>query len=359
MIEKLKVNPTTSPSYNILIDSAIDFYHIHSYIVDRQALIVTNTTVAELYLANLKTSIKDVAANLSECILEDGEQYKSQQSLDQILTILLEKKYTRSSTVLLALGGGVIGDITGFAAAIYQRGVDFIQIPTTLLSQVDSSVGGKTAINHALGKNMIGAFYQPKLVYTSVEFYKTLPQREYISGMAEVVKYAFISENFYKWLELNRLEILNREQSILIEMVKKSCQIKAQVVAEDEKEVTGARAILNFGHTFGHAIEKCQKYLGLKHGEAVGVGMAQAIDFSYFLGFISKEQASDFKEFISSFGISLEFPEDIDRREFLDAMLVDKKNSNGKLKFILIRAVGCLELTPQPKDKLISFLSQS
>ncbi len=297
--------------------------------------------------------------DIKVCVLEDGEQYKSQASLDKILSSLLENQYTRNSTVLVALGGGVIGDITGFAAAIYQRGVDFIQVPTTLLSQVDSSVGGKTAINHPLGKNMIGAFYQPKLVYTSVQFYQTLPQREYISGMTEVVKYAFISKDFYYWLDLNRDKILAKDASTLIDMVKRSCQIKAQVVAEDEKETTGARAILNFGHTFGHAIEKCQKYLGLKHGEAVGVGMAQAIDFSCYLDIISQQQAKDFKKFIVSFDISIDFPRDICQKEFLDAMLLDKKNSNKELKFILIKDIGNLALQKQSKRDLELFLTVS
>lgn len=358
MIDKLKVNPTTSPCYDIIIDSTLDFSHIYPYIIDKQVLIVTNTTVSPLYLEMLLEKI-DTNADVRSCILEDGEQYKSQLSLNKILSTLLENNFTRRSTVLIALGGGVIGDITGFAAAIYQRGVDFIQMPTTLLSQVDSSVGGKTAINHPLGKNMIGAFYQPKSVYTSVEFYKTLPQREYISGMAEVVKYAFISKDFYKWLDSNRDEILAKNQTVLIEMVKRSCYIKAQVVAEDEKETTGARAILNFGHTFGHAIEKCQKYLGLKHGEAVGVGMAQAIDFSCYLGLIKQQQAKDFKDFILSFEISIDFPSDICQQEFLAAMLLDKKNSNKQLKFILINDIGNLELQKQSKDKLELFLSAS
>lgn len=206
---------------------------------------------------------------------------------------------------------------------------------------------------------MIGAFYQPKLVYTSVQFYQTLPQREYTSGMAEVVKYAFISKDFYYWLDLNRDKILAKDASTLIDMVKKSCQIKAQVVAEDEKETTGARAIVNFGHTFCHAIEKCQKYLGLKHGEAVGVGMAQAIDFSCYLGMISEQQAKDFKEFIISFNISIDFPRDICQKEFLDVMLLDKKNSNKELKFILIKDIGDLALQKQSKRDLELFLTVS
>ena len=355
MISKLSVNPASSPSYNIIVDSVLDFLHILEYIINKQILVVTNTTVQSLYLTKLLMTLPN-NLNFKTCILKDGEQYKSQQSLDKILSTLLENRFTRNSTVLIALGGGVIGDITGFAAAIYQRGVDFIQIPTTLLSQVDSSVGGKTAINHQLGKNMIGAFYQPKIVYTSIEFYKTLPQREYIAGMAEVVKYAFISKDFYFWLDSSRDKILAKDSVTLIDMVKKSCQIKAQVVAMDEKELTGARAILNFGHTFGHAIEKCQNYLGLKHGEAVGVGMAQAIDFSCFLSMITLQQAQEFKDFICSFNISINFPSDINKSKYLNAMLIDKKNSKNQLKFILISDIGKLELLAQPKSALEKFL---
>ncbi|MFT4693447.1 MAG: 3-dehydroquinate synthase [Francisella sp.] len=355
MIQKLQVNPTTSPSYDIVLDSGLDYSYINQFIKNKQVLIVTNTTVEELYLTELKSHIDDIA-NASICVLEDGEEYKSQGSLDKILTTLLQDKFTRSSTVLIALGGGVIGDITGFAAAIYQRGVDFIQIPTTLLSQVDSSVGGKTAINHALGKNMIGAFHQPRLVYTTIEFYKTLPQREYISGMSEVIKYGFIDKDFYRWLESNRDAIVAKDTTTIIEMIKRSCEIKTQVVAEDEKELTGARAILNFGHTFGHAIEKCHAYRGLKHGEAVGVGMAQAINFSCFLGAISESQAKVYKDFIVSFGISIDFPMDIDRNQFIDAMLVDKKNSLDELKFILFDKNSTLGLTKISKDKIVDFL---
>ncbi|GAB4223888.1 MAG: 3-dehydroquinate synthase [Francisella sp.] len=361
MISKLLVSPTFSSSYNIIIDSSLDFSYILDYVTNKQILVVTNTTIRNLYLNRLIKFFTNVSneSDVTTCILEDGEQYKSQYSLDKILSTLLEKKFTRQSTVLIALGGGVIGDITGFAAAIYQRGVDFIQIPTTLLAQVDSSVGGKTAINHKLGKNMIGAFYQPKLVYTSIEFYKTLPQREYISGMAEVVKYAFISKDFYNWLCNNRYKVLAKDSATLIEMVKRSCQIKAQIVAMDEKELTGTRAILNFGHTFAHAIEKCQNYLGLKHGEAVGVGMAQAIDFSCFLSMITQQQAKDFKDFICSFNISINFPKNIKKSEYIKAILLDKKNAKDKVKFILIRDIGDLKLLEQPRDYLEKFLDSS
>ncbi len=354
MIQKLQVHPTTSPRYDIVLDSGLDYSYINQFIKNKQVLIITNTTIKELYLAELRSHIINITT-VSTCVLEDGEQYKSQASLDKILSTLLQDKFTRSSTVLVALGGGVIGDITGFAASIYQRGVDFMQIPTTLLSQVDSSVGGKTAINHALGKNMIGAFYQPRVVYTTVEFYKTLPQREYLSGMAEVLKYGFINKIFYRWLEGNQNAIVAKDTTVLIEMIKRSCEIKAQVISEDEKELTGARAILNFGHTFGHAIEKCQAYEGLRHGEAVGVGMAQAIDFSCFLRNISDFEAKKYKDFIVSFGVPIDFPIDVDLDKFIDAMLVDKKNSLGELKFILLDKDKTLKITKISKEKVTSF----
>lgn len=357
MITTLKVNPTLSPEYDIVIDTEIDFSHIKKFIVGKQVLVVTNTTIQPLYLELLLASMSGVC-DASSCILEDGEIYKSQKSLDKILTTLLECKFTRASTVLIALGGGVIGDITGFAASIYQRGVDFLQIPTTVLSQVDSSVGGKTAINHNLGKNMIGSFYQPKMVYTSISFYKTLVDREYTAGLAEVVKYGFISKDFYSWLDTNKNNILAKDNATLIEMIKRSCNIKAQVVAEDEKEISGARAILNFGHTFGHAVEKCQEYKGLKHGEAVGIGMDIAIKFSQYLGCITTSTADQSISMIKSFGLSVDFPTDIDHGEFYDAMITDKKNSAGKLKFILMNDIGQLKLLTVEKNIVIKFLDK-
>ena len=358
MIEKLQVKPTLSSPYDIVLDYNLDFSNIYPFLIDKQVLVVTNTTLERLYLQEFLDSVRNISSNIKSCVLNDGEIYKSQQSLDKILDILLENKFTRSSTVLIALGGGVIGDITGFAAAIYQRGVDFIQIPTTLLSQIDSSVGGKTAINHSLGKNMIGAFYQPKLVYTSTDFYRTLPQREYIAGMAEVVKYGFISGEFYSWLESNRDKILSKDKETIIQMIKRSCEIKAQIVAEDEKETSGARAVLNFGHTFGHAIEKCQNYQGLKHGEAVGVGMSEAIDFGYFLNLIDKENVQKYKQFIQSFNINIELPKNINHQEYVEAMLLDKKNNNNNLKFILGN-VGSLGIVKVSKSKLEDFVLTS
>jgi 3-dehydroquinate synthase len=354
-VRSLTVTPTSSDNYHISIDSKRDFSNILPYIKHKKVLIVTNTTIEKLYLKPLLDTLS-VDNDAVTCILDDGEMFKSQDSLTMILNKLLENNFTRASTVIIALGGGVIGDITGFAASIYQRGVDFIQIPTTLLSQVDSSVGGKTAINHTLGKNMIGSFYQPKFVYTSIEFYKTLPEREYISGLAEVVKYGFISQEFYNWLEDNRQDILSKNTDTLIEMIIRSCSIKAQVVAEDEKEITGTRAILNFGHTFAHAIEKCQKYQGLKHGEAVGVGMRIAVEFSYHLGLIDKQTVTTLITFIKSFNISTIFPDDIDTDTYLNAMLLDKKNTKDTLRFILVSQVGDLRLIDVDKKLLEDFV---
>ncbi|MFC4891465.1 3-dehydroquinate synthase [Pseudofrancisella aestuarii] len=358
MITKLNVQPTSSKNYEIILDSELDFSYISNFINQKQVLIVSNTTVEKIYLDKLLDSIKAEVKEVSICILDDGEEFKSQHSLDKIINSLLENNYTRSSTMLIALGGGVIGDITGFAASIYQRGVDFIQIPTTLLSQVDSSVGGKTAINHRLGKNMIGTFYQPELVYTSPQFYKTLPEREYISGMAEVVKYGCISESFFNFLCEN-IELINKKDSkTLIEMVKKSCEIKAQIVAVDEHDLTGTRALLNFGHTFGHAIEKCQKYKGLKHGEAVGVGMYMAMDFSSFLGLINKDIIEKVSKLLRVFNIPSELPKEIRQEEFYNAMLLDKKNDKGEIKFILMSSIGSLEVIKVEETQVKKFLSK-
>ncbi|APC97711.1 3-dehydroquinate synthase [Francisella frigiditurris] len=358
MITKLNVQPTSSNNYEIILDSELNFSYISNFINQKQVLIVTNTTIEKIYLDKFLSSIKAEAKEVSICILDDGEEFKSQQSLDKIINSLLENNYTRSATMLIALGGGVIGDITGFAASIYQRGVDFIQIPTTLLSQVDSSVGGKTAINHQLGKNMIGTFYQPKLVYTSPQFYKTLPEREYISGMAEVSKYGCISESFFNFLCENIESINKKDPKVLIEMVKKSCEIKAQIVAVDEYDLTGRRALLNFGHTFGHAIEKCQKYRGLKHGEAVGVGMYMAMDFSSFLGLINKDIIEKVSKLLRAFNIPSELPKEIGQEEFYNAMLLDKKNDKGEIKFILMSNIGNLEVIKVEEAKVKKFLSK-
>ncbi|HET6788304.1 MAG TPA: 3-dehydroquinate synthase, partial [Aquabacterium sp.] len=266
-----------------------------------KALIVTNTTVGPLYTARLRAAITPYHKQVLDVELPDGEQYKDWPALNQIFTRLLEEAADRK-TVLYALGGGVIGDMTGFAAACYMRGVPFVQVPTTLLAQVDSSVGGKTAINHPAGKNMIGAFYQPQRVICDIETLDTLPQRELLAGLAEVIKYGPIADaEFLSWLEAHMDALLARDRSALRHAIKRSCEIKAWVVGQDEKE-SGLRAILNFGHTFGHAIEAGLGYGEWLHGEAVGCGMVMAADLSHRLGLIDAATCARIRTLIERTG---------------------------------------------------------
>ena len=272
-------------AYPIYIGSDLisnpEFFAQH--IKGSRVMVVSNTTVAPLYLEQLKKALVDF--NVSEVILPDGEEFKTLDVLNQIYTALLENRFDRTCT-LIALGGGVVGDMTGYAAASYQRGVNFIQVPTTLLSQVDSSVGGKTGVNHPLGKNMIGAFHQPQAVIADTLTLNTLPDRELSAGMAEVIKYGLINDlEFFEWLEDNMEALMGRDLVLLAEAIRRSCADKAQIVAADEKE-SGQRALLNLGHTFGHAIETGMGYGKWLHGEAVGAGMAMAADMSCRLGWI-------------------------------------------------------------------------
>ena len=359
MIQELKVNPTIGSSYSIYIQKELNFSKIIDFITNKQVLIISNPTVANIYIENLEKVIKPFCIQLEKHLIGDGEKYKSLDSLNDIYQKLLNLKYTRSSTVVIALGGGVVGDITGFASSTYQRGVEFIQIPTTLLSQVDSSVGGKTAVNHPLGKNMIGAFYQPITVLTSPEFFTTLPKREFIAGMAEVVKYACITNcGFFEWLENNSEKIIAKDNEILIEIIRKSCEIKAQIVANDELDITGQRALLNFGHTFGHAIEKCQNYEGLKHGEAVGVGIAMILEFSQMLNLTKNTQnIKRILNLLNKFSIPTSLPKNINQKEFLNAILLDKKNTNSDIKFILFNDIGNVFLEKVSIEKIIKYLN--
>ncbi len=303
-----------------------------------KAVIITNQTVAPLYLS---TVIGNLRANGTEgipIILPDGEAYKNWETLNKIFDFLLSNRCERK-TPLIALGGGVIGDLTGFAAATYQRGVPFIQIPTTLLAQVDSAVGGKTAINHPLGKNMIGAFYQPHAVISDMDTLRTLPPRELAAGLAEVIKYGFIRDlEFLDWLE-NNIDRLNAlEPEALAFAVERSCQNKAEVVANDELE-TGERALLNFGHTFGHAIEAGMGYGSWLHGEAVAAGMVMAARFSEKLGFINKSDVQRVVDILARAKLPIAAPE-LGEDRYLDLMGHDKKVEGGRVKFILLRKPG-------------------
>ncbi|WP_067518810.1 3-dehydroquinate synthase [Endozoicomonas ascidiicola] len=312
--------------------------HIHGH----QVAVVTNETIAPLYLEKLCTHLHEL--NPIVVTLPDGEKYKNLDILNRIFDQLLQSRHNRKTT-LIALGGGVIGDMTGFAAACYQRGVDFIQIPTTLLSQVDSSVGGKTGVNHALGKNMIGAFYQPNAVIIDTETLSTLPNKELSAGIAEVIKYGLICDKpFYNWLHDNMDKLLERDNDALSYAILRSCQNKADVVAEDEKE-SGIRAILNLGHTFGHAIETYTGYGSWLHGEAVAVGMVMAADLSLREGDISKEEYRGLVELIEKANLPVEPPAGMTPEHFIELMSVDKKVLDGQLRLVLLKEVGVAVVT--------------
>jgi len=309
---------------------------LRQHIAGQQVMVVCNDTVAPLYLRELRGQLVD--KHYSEVILPDGEQYKSLQVLSQIYDKLLADKHNRSTT-LIALGGGVIGDMTGFAAASYQRGVNFIQIPTTLLSLVDSSVGGKTGVNHPLGKNMIGAFHQPQCVIADIELLKTLPERELSAGLAEVIKYGLICDKpFYHWLDANMESLLARDTATLSEAIYRSCENKARVVASDEREA-GIRATLNLGHTFGHAIETAQGYGNWLHGEAVAAGMLLAAKLSARLGWISDPEVDAIEAMLIRAKLPVALPM-MSVDTFIELMSVDKKVLDGRLRLVLLKAVG-------------------
>jgi len=311
--------------------------YLTKHITGNQVMIVSNTTVAPLYIDKVKSLLTDF--EVCEVILPDGEQYKSLDRVNQIFTNLLENRFDRSST-LIALGGGVVGDMTGFAAASYQRGVNFIQIPTTLLSQVDSSVGGKTGVNHPLGKNMIGAFYQPKAVIIDVDTLDTLPNREFSAGMAEVIKYGLLgNENFLSFIEKNVDSLMNKEKSTVIDAIYQSCKDKANIVAEDELEA-GKRALLNLGHTFGHAIENSMGYGNYLHGEAISIGMYMAAVMSEKEGFIDQSQVSRVKSILENCELPTRLTGKINFSDFSKSMSVDKKVLKGKIRLVLLKPIG-------------------
>ena len=330
--------------YPIFIGSDLDPQALlASYIHGKQVMIVSNTTIAPLYLQRYQTAIEALDKRVATCILPDGEKYKDSQHLNLIFDALLEAGFNRDCTVL-ALGGGVIGDMAGFASACFQRGVYFIQVPTTLLSQVDSSVGGKTGINHPLGKNMIGAFQQPQVVLADMSQLSTLPDRELSAGLAEVIKYALLGdESFLVWLEENMDALVARDEKLLAEAVYRSCAHKARIVANDEKE-QGERALLNLGHTFGHAIESYMGYGVWLHGEAVATGMVMAADLSQRMGWISQEDLERTKKIISRAQLPIVCPK-IPLDDFLAYMAHDKKVLNGQLRLVLLKQLGKAVIT--------------
>ncbi len=330
-------------TYPILIGSGLltTADNIARQLPQPRVVLISNETLWPLYAAAFQARLESVGVSVVPIRLPDGEAYKDWANLNLIFDALLRHKCDRLTT-LIALGGGVIGDITGFAAATYQRGVPFIQIPTTLLAQVDSSVGGKTAINHPLGKNMIGAFYQPQRVLADTDTLKTLPDREYRSGLAEVIKYGLILDAaFFSWLENNIDKLMQRDAVALAYAIQRSCEIKAQVVSEDERETNknGGRALLNLGHTFGHAIESALGYGVWLHGEAVGCGMALAARMSNQLGMLDKVSTERAIKLIERAGLDSRLPA-IPADEMLDHMGRDKKNEGGAIRLILLRQIG-------------------
>lgn len=322
---------------------------IVSHLAQKRVAIVTNTMIAPLYLSRLKQTLSAAGVDSIEIILPDGEQHKNWETLNRIYDALIANRCERKTT-LIALGGGVVGDMTGFAAATYQRGVPYIQIPTTLLAQVDSAVGGKTAINHPQGKNMIGAFYQPKLVLADTETLATLPEREFSAGMAEVIKYGLIRDlPFFEWLEANIDKIMAREAGAVIHAIYESCRNKSEVVVQDERE-TGIRAILNLGHTFGHAIETATGYGTWLHGEAVAMGTVLALNVSHRqLNFAAPDQNRVGRIFELAL-LPTQPPTLGD--VYLNLMATDKKVDAGQIRLILLSALGHAVIQPVSRETI-------
>jgi 3-dehydroquinate synthase len=339
--------------------------HIGSQLLDQAGLykkhikgtftaVVTNETVAPLYADRVVKTLEGIGQKVKLIVLPDGEAFKTWEVLQKIFDGLLENSADRKTT-LVALGGGVIGDMTGFAAACYMRGIRFIQVPTTLLSQVDSSVGGKTGINHPLGKNMVGAFHQPQAVIADLDTLKTLPPEELAAGLAEVIKHGAIADpEFLSWIEKSQ-DALNNCDPVAMEFaVRRSCEIKSQVVAQDEKE-GGIRAILNFGHTFGHAIEAGMGYGSWLHGQAVGCGMVMAADLSVRVGLLSNADASRLKKIIQALHLPTQPPKlGVDR--FMELMSVDKKAEGGEVRYILLNGLGQAKIQTVDDDLVIQTL---
>ena len=314
-------------------------------------MVVSNETIAPLYLQTVLDMLADFDA--ATVILPDGEQYKNLDTLNMIYSALLENRFNRDCT-LVALGGGVVGDITGFAAASYQRGVAFLQIPTTLLAQVDSSVGGKTGVNHLQGKNMIGAFYQPRCVLIDTNTLDTLDDRQLAAGIAEVVKYGLIQDaGFFDWLETNMKALMARDKQALGYAIERSCAIKAEIVAADERE-SGKRALLNLGHTFGHAIETAMGYGNWLHGEAVAAGMLMAADLSARHGWLATDVVQRTARLLQQAGLPTAPPDEMEEAQFMQLMAIDKKVVDGSLRLVMLKALGDAIVTGDFRQELLS-----
>lgn len=316
---------------------------LRRHIAGNQVAIISNEVVAPLYLDLVERSLDGLSVDVFT--LPDGEQHKNLDRYEELLNFLISKRHNRSTT-LIALGGGVVGDLTGFAAATFQRGVSFIQIPTTLLAQVDSSVGGKTAVNHAAGKNLIGAFHQPRCVLADTSVLKSLGSREFQAGLAETLKYGIIADaEFFGWLEASVNGLMKRDDTTLCEAIRRSCEIKADVVAQDETE-TGLRAILNFGHTFGHALEALTNYRTYLHGEAVAIGMVMAADLSMRQGWLAVSAAQRIKQAIAAFDLPVA-PLPVAPEDMLRVMGMDKKVVDGTLRLVLSKGIGEVVVTQE------------
>ncbi len=326
-------------SYPIIIDAGLlqqASDHLTRYI-RKKAIVVTNTTVAPLYLAQIEALLGDTL--ITTVAIDDGEQYKTLETYQQVMTVLLENEAARDTT-LIALGGGVVGDLTGFVAATYQRGMPFIQVPTTLLAQVDSSVGGKTAVNHPLGKNMIGAFYQPQAVLIDTQTLSTLPAREFSAGMAEVIKYGVIYDaDFFKWLEDNTQALRDKAPEALQYAIQRCCEIKAEIVAQDERE-SGIRALLNLGHTFGHAIEAEQGYGNWLHGEAVSAGIILACETARREFSFSSSDFCRVERLLQAFELPTSGPSDMGFDTYMKHMRHDKKVLDSRIRFVIPTRIG-------------------
>jgi len=346
MIVPIKIDSNANINYDIKIET------LSNLNFDNKVAIITNPTVAKFHLQKAISIIKAPQVEVIE--IPDGEEYKNIDTVLYILDKLFEYKFDRKS-ILVALGGGVIGDMTGFAASMYQRGIDFIQMPTTLLSQVDASVGGKTGVNNKYGKNLIGSFYQPKGVYIDPAFLDTLPPREFAAGVAEVIKMAVMFDrDFYDFLKSNNL----KEKDAIVQMIAKSVNLKAKVVSQDEKE-GGIRAVLNYGHTFGHVIENLTNYTKFLHGESVAIGMVMANELAVELNLLSQSDAGNIKELLSKNNLPVDF-EIKDVNEFYDHFFLDKKSSNGKIAFILPNGkIGTHIIKKDiPKEVVLKVLNQ-
>jgi 3-dehydroquinate synthase len=344
-------------SYPIYIGSNLltDSYLISSLLPAKQLFIVTNTTIAPLYLNQLTHQL-DPNLSCDHIILPDGEQFKTLQSFENIINALLTKNHDRK-TLLCALGGGVIGDMTGFAAACYRRGVAYLQIPTTLLAQVDAAIGGKTGVNHALGKNMIGAIYQPSAVIIDIDLLQTLPEREYKAGLAEVIKYGLLADaELFNTLEKNVVAIQNRDKLLLQKIIARCCEIKADIVSQDETE-TGVRALLNLGHTFAHALETATYYQTWLHGEAVAIGLIMAADMSLRYGYSNAAEYMRINNLLDAFKLPTEIPKNIEVAALLNLMQKDKKTLAQQLRLVLIKQIGEAEIVgdfkPQDLEKCL------